>query len=51
LLTVFSDRVEFTVAGAPPLIIPYGELGLRELEIVGVGSPTSSFCYQELAAT
>lgn len=42
-ITVFPDHLEVTVAGAPPLHVLFGEVGLKESENVSVGGPTSTF--------
>jgi hypothetical protein len=36
-VTVLPDQLEVTVTGAPPLAVSYGEVGLKESQIVGVG--------------
>ena len=37
---VLPDHLEVKVAGAPPLNVLLGEVGLKAPEIVGVGGPT-----------
>jgi hypothetical protein len=37
---VFPDHLEVTVNGAPPLNVRYGEVGLKESDVVGVGGGT-----------
>jgi len=37
---VFPDHPDVTVTGAPPLNVLYGEVGLNELGLVGVGGGT-----------
>jgi hypothetical protein len=39
-VTVFPDHLEVEISGAPPLIVLYGEVGLKVPEIVGVEGPT-----------
>ena len=39
-VTVFPDHLEVTVVGTPPLAVAYGEVGLKESQIVGVGGGT-----------
>lgn len=39
-VTVFPDHLEVTVVGMPPLAASYGEVGLNESQIVGVGGGT-----------
>lgn len=39
-VTVLPDHLEVTVVGAPPLAVSYGEVGLKESQIVGVGGGT-----------
>jgi len=41
-VTVFPDHLEVTVVGTPPLAVAYGEVGLKESQIVGVGGPTGN---------
>jgi hypothetical protein len=36
-VSVFPDHLEVTVSGAPPLNVRYGEVGLKESDLVGVG--------------
>lgn len=45
-VTVYPDHLEVTVAGAPPLNVLFGEVGLKESENVSVGGPTCAVCYQ-----
>ncbi len=39
-VTVFPNHLEVTVVGTPPLFVRYGEVGMKESEIVGVGGGT-----------
>ena len=39
-VTVLPEHLEVTVVGAPPLAVTYGEVGLKESQIVGVGGGT-----------
>jgi len=39
-VTVFDDHLAVKVAGAPPLKVSFGEVGLKESESLCVGGPT-----------
>jgi len=42
-VTVLPDHLEVTVVGTPPLAVSYGEVGLKESQIVGVGGAFATF--------
>lgn len=50
-VTVFLDHLEAMAIGTSGFNFLYAEIGLKGLENVRAGGPTSSTCYQPLAAS